>query len=278
MLKKVTDWWNDRIKPVYEDDLIQFFCDPALIDVIPHPVPAFKILPDWYRDLKNHTPDGRDHHGGRGMTAKKCMPMRDMLMSGYHILMPCDVNFKVDERGMTMIASKNPVLGEVIQFHGNEQAGGRTSPSFPGPVPKFINPWVIKTRRGYSIRIDPPPGRMDPRFTPLPGIVDTDDGRYIKQINFPAIWHQKDFDDVIKAGTPIVTVTPFKRIAMPRYPKVRAMTEQEAQYVDNIHRQQMTRSGVYTHELRVPRSEHEREKQEEMTAPGCPFHFGRKAK
>lgn len=280
MLKQITDWWHDNIKPVYADDLIEFYCDPALFDVIPHPVPAFKIMPDWYKNMGNYVADaGRDMMGGHGMTAKKCMPIRDALSTGYHILMPCDVNVTVDERGMTIFASKNPLLGEMIQFHGVEQAGGADiSPAGKLRIPKFVNPWIIKTRKGYSVRVDPPPGRFNEPFTALPGIIDTDAGRYQKQINFPAVWHRHDFDGIIKAGTPIVTVTPFRRNDLPRYPTVRRMTPREADYAEKIHKQQISRNGVYTDELREPRTPGEQRKQEEMIAPGCPFHAGRKAK
>lgn len=259
MLTSVTTWWNDKIKPVYADELIEFYCDPRLLDVIPHPVPAFKNLPDWVKAMKNHTHEGRDHFGGPGMTAKKCSPMMDAMMAGYHILLAGDVHVTVDERGMSIVANPNPGLGELVQFHSKDQAGGKTSPSFPGDVPKFINPWVIKTRKGYSCRIDAPVNRFDPRFTCLSAIVDTDSDRYTKQINFPAIWHQKEFAGIIKAGTPLVTVTPFRRNDLPRYAPVRAMTEKEREYIETVERRQNSRLGVYTDELREPRKGSEKE-------------------
>lgn len=252
MLNNIADWWHDKLKPVFADDIIEFYCDPRLYDVIPHPVPAFKMMPDWYRKLKIHVDDGgKDSFGSPGMTAKKCSPLLDVMSSGYHILLSGDVHMTVDERGMSMVANINPEFGELIQFHNKAQAGGKSSPSWPGDVPKFINPWVVRTKRGYSCRFDAPPNRFDPRFTCLSAIVDTD--RYPKQVNFPALWHQKDFAGIISAGTPLVTVTPFKRIDSPRYAPVRKMTPREALHVETLARRQNSRMHVYTDELRVPR-------------------------
>ena len=46
-------------------------------------------------------------------------------------------------------------------------------------------------------------------FTIMPGIVDTD--TFDHPVNFPFQMNEKGFEGVIKAGTPMVQVIPFKR-------------------------------------------------------------------
>ena len=80
------------------------------------------------------------------------------------------------------------------------------------PFHKLLNPWTIKTPPGYSCLFLPPMNNSDDRFSIIPGIVDTDTFPY--EINFPIIINGDKYpilETVIKIGTPIVQVIPFKR-------------------------------------------------------------------
>ena len=72
-----------------------------------------------------------------------------------------------------------------------------------------MNPWGIKTPRGYSVLICNPMHNKSSIFSILEGIVDTD--KYHVPINFPFIIIDKDFEGIIPAGTTIAQVIPFKR-------------------------------------------------------------------
>jgi hypothetical protein len=72
-----------------------------------------------------------------------------------------------------------------------------------------MNPWGIRTPKGYSILILPPLHREKEIFTILPGIVDTD--KYYSEINFVFVVNDPNFVGLIPQGTPIAQIIPFKR-------------------------------------------------------------------
>lgn len=238
------------MKLFFQSDLIEFYCDPELFDVIPEPVPACKMMPDWFKKIKPTTTQGRDHFGAHGGTAKKCMPLMDAMGVGFIIPLWGDTNVRTNADGSLIEVGGNP-LGSIIEFHNKEQIGGKTSPTYPGPAIKFINKWVIKTAPGYSTLFIPPINHIEPRFTCLSGLVDTD--KYPKEVNFPAIWHAKSHDDILRAGTPLVTCIPVRRKDLKPTIKPRAKTQKE---IDDLHKmtmRQQSRTGVYSKELREPR-------------------------
>ena len=111
---------------------------------------------------------------------------------------------------------------------------------------------MIKTAPGWSTLFLPLINDIhNKNFTCLSALVDTD--TYHKEINFPAIWHTKNFDDILPAGTPLVVAIPIKRNTFKKEPIIRTMTRQEFKRVDNIKKMQSTRRHVYTQELREPR-------------------------
>lgn len=234
----------------FQSDLIEFYCDPELFDVIPEPVPACKMVPEWFKKIKPATTQGRDHFGAHGTTAKKCMPLMDAMGVGFIIPLWGDTNVRTNADGSLIEVGGNP-LGSIIEFHNKEQIGGKTSPTYPGPAIKFINKWVIKTAPGYSTLFIPPINHIEPRFTCLSGLVDTD--KYPKEVNFPAIWHAKNHDAILSAGTPLVTCIPVRRKDLKPTIKPRAKTQKEIDELHKMTMRQQSRLGVYTNELREPR-------------------------
>jgi hypothetical protein len=162
------------------------------------------------------------------------MPFLDTLTSGYLLKMPQDFNVRhnVDsknEKGedfkdsfqtfglhqMTqLLNAKNVNLNSGIDTHSLKQVEG--SPFIEKnknlPFYKILNPWKIKTSKGYSCLFVPPLNNSDDRFSIIPGIVDTD--TFPTEINFPIIINGDKYpvlEDTIKKGTPYVQIIPFKR-------------------------------------------------------------------
>lgn len=238
------------LKRVVGDDLIEFYCDPALYDIIPHPRPASKHIAPWFKAVKPVCEHGRDSFGAKGLTAKKCMPLLDAMTAGWVIPLFGDVNIRTNDDLSLLEAGGNPI-GPIVEGHPVAQLGGKTSPTYPGDAIKFINPWVIKTADGVSSLFVPPLNHFEKRFTCLSGLVDTD--RYAKQVNFPAVWHAPDFDDIVEAGTPLVTVIPVRREDLAQTATVRKMTKAEADHIEKLNLTQRSRRSVYSEELRDPR-------------------------
>lgn len=201
------------------------------------PVPASKVVPQWFKDLDSYI-SGDKKPDGNGMTTgtiKRCMPVFDSIVSGYIIYTHVDVYVSqkiveyadkkhFEKTGETKFRTEEEIkeLGlpvtqpwyewpsyEPIQFHPIVQApnhplkGGHTV-----SYPKWMNPWAVKTPPGYSVMFVQPFHR-ESVFTILPGIVDTD--TYTAPVNFPFVLNNDSFEGLIPAGTPMAQVIPFQR-------------------------------------------------------------------
>jgi hypothetical protein len=189
------------------------------------PTPIKLNIPEWYKKLD---------HSILNKTIKGCMPFLDTLTSGYSLKIPQDfyVRHNVDnenEKGekfkdsfqtyglhdfSQVLFAKTINLNSGTDLHGLKQLEG--SPFIDKnknlPFYKIINPWKIKTPKGYSCLFVPPLNNSDDRFSIIPGIVDTD--TFLNEINFPIILNGDKYpvlETLIKKGTPYVQVIPFKR-------------------------------------------------------------------
>lgn len=193
------------------------------------PTPIKLNIPEWFKKL--------EHKLGR-FTVKGCLPFLDTLTSGYLLKTPQDMqvqhgiemnkddpNHPVKKGSLNRCPyKKTPDVD--INLADVDQQSGHFNPNFQavgwpaleeknhgGPVHKFVNPWHIKTPKGYSCLFLPLLNNNDDRFEIIPGIVDTD--TYTQEINFPILLngykYKMPIDFVIKRATPYVQVFPFKR-------------------------------------------------------------------
>jgi hypothetical protein len=189
------------------------------------PIPTKLNIPEWYKKLENVV---------LNRTIKGCMPFLDTITSGYLLKMPQDfhVRHNVDnknEKGEVFkdsfqtfglhdmgnhINSKFINLNSGLDFHPLKQVEG--SPFIEKnknlPFYKILNPWRIKTPKGYSCLFVPPLNNADDRFSIIPGIVDTDS--FPNEINFPIIINGDKYpvlETTIQKGIPYVQIIPFKR-------------------------------------------------------------------
>jgi hypothetical protein len=190
-----------------------------------YPIPAKLNIPEWYKKLE---------HNVLNKTIKGCMPFLDSLTSGYILKMPQDFHIRhnVDNKN-----EKGEIIKDSFQTFGlyeksaelyarslNLNSGFSNHPTFQLegsplieknknlPFYKILNPWHIKTPKGYSCLFVPPLNNSDDRFLIVPGIVDTDS--HPIEINFPIVINGDKYpvlETTIKKGTPYVQVIPFKR-------------------------------------------------------------------
>jgi hypothetical protein len=191
---------NNKIIFIDTFDINQDFC----------PQPSKNFIPEWYKKTNPYlTKEIKPISGGVfPMTIKKCLPVFDSIIAGYTITTFVDVYVLLDKNEDNKEIQRYtwPTL-DPIGFHPIEQAS--LHPQQNGlPFPKWMNPWSIKTPKGYSVLIKNP-SHSDSIFTILEGIVDTDD--YNIPINFPFTMKDKNFEGLIPAGTPIAQIIPFKR-------------------------------------------------------------------
>lgn len=171
------------------------------------PKPASQFIPDWYKKLEGWL--GKPHRmipeqSMVPLTIKKCIPVFDSITAGYIIVSPVDVQVSQVDGGAYFNWSAN----NMIEFHPVEQAPEHPQRNGMLSYPKWINPFGIKTPKGYSTLFVQPFHRDSP-FTILPGVVDTD--TYRAPVNFPFVLNDPNWEGMIPAGTPIAQVIPFKR-------------------------------------------------------------------
>lgn len=186
-----------------------------------HPVPVKKVMPDWYKSLEIFV--NKDMNNP---TIRKCVPVLDAVSCGYAVLAPTDLvftkevidnEFKISTHLGRPGGIQRPVRDDMnykIEGHPMQQVDPKMF--YDDEIPfalKLLNPWIIKTPPGYSCIFTPPfnTERRDIRI--ITGIVDTD--KFLNHVNFP--FALKDWDEtkqsvkIVKKGTPIALVFPFKR-------------------------------------------------------------------
>lgn len=160
------------------------------------PQPSSRYIPEWYRKT-----DGVKNGNA---TVKKCIPFLDSLTAGYVIELAADVYFDREKR----IFNTNSKI-QLVSEHYLDQVDNFDVPQGFDIYPyKWINNWEIKTPKGYSTMFMHPLNSPFLPFYSFSGIVDTDKHPLI--INFPFIL-RSDFSGLIKAGTPLIQLMPFKR-------------------------------------------------------------------
>jgi hypothetical protein len=177
------------------------------------PVPTSKVIPEWYKRQKSQVYEDDlaidPVTGNSARTIKACMPVFDMLSSGYSILLPADIYIK-DNPGSSspeMSWSTDQIkpidLHDPIQFNEFKLPGEYYESGI-----KLNNPWIIKTPPGYSCLFFTPPLRDDLPYYSIPGIVDTD--KHFNPINFP-VFFKRGWSGTLEMNTPIIQFIPFKR-------------------------------------------------------------------
>lgn len=179
--------------------------DSNLESAAEFPTPAIKNLPDWYKNMPPYIGEKQSiDQGNANLTLKKCVPVLDALSSGYIIKTWTDINFSSN----SVTWSVNNVDITAVEGHSIDQIPGYPiSSSYKNNVYKWINPWHIKTPKGYSTLFVTPVGHHLP-FKIIEGVVDTD--TFPLTINFP-FFLNKNFEGIIPYGTPMVQLIPFKR-------------------------------------------------------------------
>lgn len=180
----------------------------------PKPIPATRMLPEWYKKKPGtHDNDSGLPNGFATSTIKRCMPIFDAISAGYLILSPCDIYIDAtnpDKIHYSIPAELTEFKSDMFSMHGKEQYDGYPidKSKYHSDLLRILPFWSVKTPRGTSsLIIQPLHADKSPLFA-FSGIIDTD--KFISDGHFSFLV-EKDFKGVIKQGTPLVQVIPFKR-------------------------------------------------------------------
>jgi hypothetical protein len=174
-------------------------------------IPSKSLIPEWYKGAKNDflskgKTDPISMLEPNSKNFKMCMPLFDSLSVGYLVLCPADLVVTVDEFGSPRINWVDPNY-DIVNY--------REKVEDTVPVPAGCNPrnftWVfpvsIKLPKGYSAILTHPFNRNELPFVTTTGIID---GSFAFGFGQYPFFIKQGFSGVIKQGTPIAQVIPFK--------------------------------------------------------------------
>lgn len=123
--------------------VIEFSSSQECLDSFPHPVAAYKKMPEWYRKLKPALKDAPVFAPG---TAKRCIPMLDAVSQGYVIPLWTDLHISVKKK-VRLFADDGSLLGEIHHFGDSSNLVGETITDLPD------NPTVAKAIRDGELSV-----------------------------------------------------------------------------------------------------------------------------
>jgi len=184
---------------------IKFYCDDSAVLELYPPKPANKVVPDWYKELEmwqKNTELNVD-----APTIKNCMPVQDLLLSGYIIFNTYELILSaVNDAMYEQVQAVCPHKSHVSSHHHEQmpvQIQGNKKHYF-----KIAQPWIIKTPPGYSCLFQQPFYQFENRYQLLPAIVDTD--KHDLNVELPGYLCTTE-SVKIESGAPLIQVIPFKR-------------------------------------------------------------------
>jgi hypothetical protein len=186
---------------------------PKLVDIFPEPEAISKNLPDWFKEQPVYfNNDKTVYNGFQKITVKKCPAIFDIMSCGY--ILKCPIDIFIDTTVSPPKFDIPPQFANlkypIMSFHSSEQVS-----HYPIDKDNEIDyvirinmVWLVSTEKGHSsLFIDPQHKDRSPLRT-VSAIIDTDvfqsDGNF-------SFFVQKNFKGILKMGTPLVQVVPFKR-------------------------------------------------------------------
>jgi hypothetical protein len=172
------------------------------------PVPAKKMIPQWYKDGETFYVAKGSQESSAGL--KTCIPFLDILTAGYLLVTPFDIFVGKKEDGSLSIEWNSPDSWQDF-INQRPYESGKTIPRPAGHIDAhfvWTNRWGWKTPRGYSTIVTHPYNRFDLPFTTMSGFMDSD--KVFVNGNVP-FFLREGFYGLIPEGTPYAQVIPIKR-------------------------------------------------------------------
>ncbi len=227
----------ERFRTAIKTPTVEFLCLKEDFGIIPAPYPARKLMPEWYKNLAPRI-DGKNVLVNG--TVKRCAPFLDAMSIGWIIPLAGDVEFTTNEDA-SGVTYKWTFYRSLVENHNRGQVEGH--PELPKPPMKFLNYWLIKVPKDYSLLFVPPLNRPSEHFECISGLVDADN--YLEFINFPFFFRKPNFTGIIKQGTPLVQVIPIHRSMLTRDFEVGIIDEGVQSEVDLVRRKRSAHESYY---------------------------------
>jgi len=171
--------------------------------------PSKKFVPTWYKNISKYVDDSVLRIDSKGFTnigLKGCFPFLDSLNLGYMLTVHCDILVEMVDG-----VQKLSWTSDTPPIQPRPMAIVKDIPSVPG-YGNFTQAWYFRhgvlLPKGYSMLITQPLNHFELNTFTTSGVVDADGGMAAGGIPFSV---KDNFEGVIKAGTPIMQLIPFKR-------------------------------------------------------------------
>ncbi len=187
---------------------------PHLVDVFPEPEPGTKNIPDWYRSQPGISGEDPNtlHMGSFRLTVKKCQAFFDAIAVGYILKVPVDIYIDTTDGkfDIQLPLEMNRFRAELLAHHSTEQISHMPfdKQEYCDMVLRIHPTWMVSTPEGYSTLFMNPMHQPPTPLSAVEAIVDTD--KFISDGHLSFLV-KKNFKGVIKQGTPLVQVIPFRR-------------------------------------------------------------------
>lgn len=191
---------------------IQFTPELEVYEILEaYPKPASSYLPKWFKEMPEKINQESKNilfeDNVLNSTVKRCAPFLDSLTSGYMVPLPADVQVSTELNSYRISWS---TTFKVADTHSISQVYTLPISNEYEPIPyKWVGTYAIKTPPGYSVLVTHPLNQFDLPFFTFSGVVETDNYSF-SSVSFP-FYLRKDFEGIIKKGTPMAQVIPFKR-------------------------------------------------------------------
>jgi hypothetical protein len=227
----------------FKEGQIEFLCDEQDWGVIPPPIPARKFIPEWYKKLQM-----RSSGGLKSSTVKRCPPFLDAMQLGWIIPLAADVEFRTSDTA-GKVDWNSSFYKPMVDAHAYQQVTTAEAPNpiLPKPPLKFMNHWMIRVPKGYSVMFIPPLNRKDPRFECMAGVVECD--KYFEYVNFPFTFNEPNFHGILEAGTPLVQIIPVKRSSFITKAKISKMNNRDVAELELTRRKRSSHESYYRDKL-----------------------------
>lgn len=179
---------------------------------VPPPKPAEHYTPRWFKQIKpfsTPSPKFCSQTASTNQTVKKCMPFSDSFDMGYIQETWEDIWIEKNESETNFYFPSGPQIMSSRGPHGHV--------GFP-EVEEYIPtqftwhpPWWLELPPGYSCIVTHPLNHDDLPFHTFAGIVDSDTYHIPPQKGNIPFLLKKNFCGMIKKGTPMYQIIPFKR-------------------------------------------------------------------
>jgi hypothetical protein len=180
------------------------------------PKPTSKYTAEWYKKQPGQIDEKSSMANGVVFTTiKKCMPIFDMMTAGYVLAAPCDIFIDATDPNKLVYSvpqAMKQFQGDLFASHSPDQYSEYPldRSKYHKDIIRLLPFWAVKTEKGTSSMFIQPQHGDDTPLTAFSAIVDTD--TFMSDGHFSFLV-EKDFKGIIKQGTPLLQVVPFRREA-----------------------------------------------------------------